>query len=349
MQMVNAALTANNLFDPGLINRQAFATSFMSSAVLNGRLAHAYLFTGRAHEDSDQLATELAAFLNCTRREALQTPVSQFSQDQLSCRLYFSGKEIEKVFPQYCQNCRWILDRKHPQALVKLDSEGSKSNRISVDKARLLTGELSMESAYTRVIVIDDANQEVFHRPAANAILKTMESPRTPCVFCLFAVREEEVLPTVVSRCQVVPLKSTENHVTSFGRAEAKSLLNSMPTDSENEGLAKIHADMKELSESLKHVSRSNGALVFIDASKKLQDLISDCDPAWMIDVLVEDEINRRGRVAINDPKISKYLFSLANLAEDTNLQITQYVATKSALESFCLSWWQLKNVFQLW
>ncbi len=349
MQTVNAALTADNLFDPGLINRQAFATTFISSAVLKGRLAHAYLFTGRAHEDADQLATELAAYLNCTRRQALPALSTQFSQAQLSCRLYFSGKDIEKAFPLYCQNCRWILDRKHPQALVKLDSEGAKSNRISVDKARLLTGELSMESAYIRVIVIDDANQEVFHRPAANAILKTMESPRTPCVFCLFAVREEEVLPTVVSRCQVVPLKSTENHVISFGRADAKSLLNSMPTDSENEGLAKLHSDMKELSESLKHVSRSNGALIFIEAAKKLQELNSECEPGWMIDVLVEDEINRRGRAAINDPRISQYLFSLVNLAEDTKLQIAQYVATKSALESFCLAWWQLKNTSQFW
>ena len=68
-----------------------------------------------------------------------------------------------------------------------------------------------------------------------------------------------------------------------------------------------------------------------------------------MIDVLVEYEINHRGRQAVQDPKISQYLYGLTTLAEETKLQISQYVATKAALESFCLSWWQLKNAAQLW
>lgn len=347
--MVTVSLIATNFFDPGLAQRQALPTSFLSAAVLKGRLAHAYLFTGRATEDAEQISVELAAFLNCTRREPLSTPATEFGPNQLSCALHFAGKEVEKVFPQYCQNCRWILERKHPQALVKLDSEGSKSGRISVDKARLLTGELAKESGYTRVVVIDDANQEIFHRPAANAILKTMESPRTACVFCLFAVRDEEVLPTVVSRCQVVPLVSTENHVASLGQMGVKSLLNSVPQDPQNEEQNKTYDELRNLSGTLAHVTKTSGALIFLEASKKLQDLISECEPAWMIDALVDDEINRRGRAAVKDPRISKYLFSLTALAEDAKLQIAQYVSPKASLESFCLSWWQLKNTAQLW
>ena len=172
-----------NFFDPVLASRQALPTAFLSAAVLKGRLAHAYLFSGRASHDADQLATELAAYLNCTRRDRLTTPQDGFSKEQLSCQMYFAGKYLDKVAPLFCQNCRWINERKHPQALVKLDSEGSKSGRISVEKARLLTGELAKESSFTRVIVIEDANQEIFHRPAANAILKTMESPRTAFTF----------------------------------------------------------------------------------------------------------------------------------------------------------------------
>ena len=347
--MTSSTLTVTNFFDPRLAKRQTLPTDFLSAAVLKNRLSHAYLFSGRAFVDAEQIATELAAFLNCTRREPLQHGATSFSQNQLSCHMHFAGKEVEKVVALYCQNCRWILDRKHPQALVKLDSEGSKSGRISVDKARLLTGELAKESSYTRVIIVEDANQEIFHRPAANAILKTMESPRTPCVFCLFAVREEEVLPTVVSRCQVVPLVSTENHVISMGQDGGKSLLNSFVPDPENEDEAKVYADMREMAANLRRVSRLNGALVFVDAAKKMQDLSSDCDPAWMIDALVEDEINHRGRHAVKDPRVSKYLQALVTQAEETKLQIAQYVGAKAALESFCLSWWQLKNMSQLW
>lgn len=346
--MTTSTLTTN-FFDPVLATRQALPTNFLSAAVLKNRLAHAYLLAGRAFEDAEQIAVELAAFLNCTRRQPLTPASTGFSTDQLSCLLYFSGRELEKAVPQYCQSCRWILDRKHPQALVKLDSEGSKSGRISVDKARALTGELAKESSYTRVIIIEDANQEIFHRPAANAILKTMESPRTACVFCLFAVREEEVLPTVVSRCQVIPTVSTENHVISMGQERSKSLLHDASVDPENQDQVKLFADMKEIAADLKRVSRTTGALTFMEAARRLQDLSSDAEPCWLIDALVEDEITHRGRNAIKDPRVSKYLHNLVSLAEDTKLQITQYVAVKSALESFCLSWWQLKNISQVW
>jgi hypothetical protein len=346
--MTTSTLTTN-FFDPVLANRQALPTNFLSAAVLKNRLAHAYLFAGRAFEDAEQIAVQLAAYLNCTRREAVNPSSASFSHDQLSCLLYFSGRDLDKAVPQYCQSCRWILDRKHPQALVKLDSEGSKSGRISVDKARALTGELAKESNYTRVIIIEDANQEIFHRPAANAILKTMESPRTACVFCLFAVREEEVLPTVVSRCQTIPLVSTENHFISMGQERSKSLLHDTAVDPENHDQVKLFADLKEIAGELKHVSRTTGALSFMEAARRLQELAGDAEPCWMIDALVEDEIAHKGRNAVKDPSVSHYLHNLVLLSEETKLQITQYVAVKSALESFCLSWWQLKNISQVW
>ncbi len=147
----------------------------------------------------------------------------------------------------------------------------------------------------------------------------------------------------------MIPLVSTENHVISMGQGASKSLLDSFVPDPENDDLAKVHADMKELATNLKRATRANAALVFMDAAKKMQDLSSDCEASWMIDVLVEDEINHRGRAAIKDPRVSKYLQALVVQAEESKLQIAQYVATKSALESFCLSWWQLKNGSQFW
>jgi DNA polymerase III delta prime subunit len=347
--MTSTNLLAQNLFDPALANRQVLVTSFLSAAVLKGRLTHAYLFTGRAMLDGMQIVNELASHLNCTRKKVLPNQQKSFEPDTLSCLRYFSGRELEKAQPLYCQNCRWIFANQHPQALVRLDSADSKSSKIAVEKARSLNFELTKESSFFRVVLIDNASQEVFHRPAANAILKTIESPRTPCVFCLFAVRQEEVLPTVVSRCQVLPLSTTENQAISLTANRSGNLLNLAMNSLDSEESTKPYENMKALMQSLKQTSKTAGLLTWLEAAKELSDLSADLDCSWVIDTLVEDELAKQGKIAITNSRVAKYLYDLTLLAETTKLQITQYVATKSSLESFCLSWWQLKNNAQLW
>ena len=45
----------------------------------------------------------------------------------------------------FCQNCRWILEQKHPQAWIMLSSDDTKSGKIPVEKARKLCDELAKE------------------------------------------------------------------------------------------------------------------------------------------------------------------------------------------------------------
>jgi DNA polymerase III, delta subunit len=345
----------NNVFDPQLVHQQPLATAFLTKAILKGRLAHAYLFTGRSGDDNMALAKGLAAFLNCTKKEALPAGQDELSQNQLSCNLRLSGREVEAVLSVYCQNCRWILDDKHPQALLILGSEGSKSGRIAVEKTRQLTEELAKESQYMRVVLIEDACQDVFHRPAANAILKTIESPRSAVVFMLFARRPEEVLPTVVSRCQVVPLLSPRRHLISLGggsRKPSAGRLNATPaqgTEASDPSSA-TNSWAPAITDKICALTKKTASLAFLDLAKELQDLVADgVEPASIIDVLIASEVAKFGSEAPGSTRISKYLQALVLLAEDAKLQIDQYVAIKPALESFCLAWWQLKNAHGLW
>jgi hypothetical protein len=328
------------------------ATAFLTKAILKGRLAHAYLFTGRPSDDNMALAKGLAAFLNCTKKEALPASQDELSQNQLSCNLRLSGREVADVLSTYCQNCRWILADKHPQAMLVLGSEGSKSGRIAVEKTRQLTEELAKESQYMRVVFIDDACQDVFHRPAANAILKTIESPRSAVVFMLFASRPEEVLPTVVSRCQVVPLLNTHRHLNFLGASQKPGRVKAMAAseiEASDSGLA-TSSWADPITDKIRALNKKTASLTFLDLAKELQDLAADgVEPESIIDVLIASEVAKFSSEAPGSARVSKYLQGLVLLAEDAKLQIDQYVAMKPALESFCLAWWQLKNEHGLW
>jgi hypothetical protein len=328
---MSSTIVVPSFYDPGLRERQPLAVSFLSQAVLKNRLAHAYLFTGRAAEDGLSLARQLAAFLNCSRREPSEQNRSApgFSSAELSCSARFvagrlhseSTRVSDKEQGQYCQNCRWILADKHPQALMHLNTEGSKAGKISVEKARSLIAELTKESTYTRVIIIDDANQEIFHRPAANAILKTIESPRGACVFCLFALREEEVLPTVVSRCQVIPLRNTENHVLSFwqkpsAQTVSRTQISAQETE-EDDSVLEFRANAESLWLELKGATKLNGALLYSQAAKTIQDLSNERGMHEIIDLLIEKEIDRFAQRPVKEAQISKYLATLAALGEE--------------------------------
>ena len=346
-----AASLINNVFDPQLVHRQPLATEFLTRAILKGRLAHAYLFSGRSGADKLDLAKGLATFLNCTKKEALNHGLEELSQSQLSCNLRLSGREIDDVLSSYCQNCRWILTDKHPQALLNLGADGSKSGRIAVEKTRQLTEELGKESQYMRVVIIEDAGQDVFHRPAANAILKTIESPRSAVVFMLFARRAEEVLPTVVSRCQVLPLLNPQTPLTALGGQGRKpSGLQSRSSAYEGSETSGPEGWMQALANKISNLSKKNASLTFLDLAKDLHDLVAEgVEPLLIIDSLTQEEVAKFSSEAPGSARHSRYLYDLMLLAEDAKLQIQQYVAVKSAFESFCLAWWQLKIEHGLW
>ena len=350
----------NSIFDPTLAQKQPLATKFLTSAILKGRLAHAYLFSGRSPVANLELTVQLAAYLNCTAKTPIALDQAELVEEQLSCALRHGGKELASVMPLFCQNCRWILTDTHPQALIKLDSEGSKSGRIAVEKTRLLTDELGKESQFIRVIYVPDAHQEVLHRPAANAILKTIEDPRSAVVFMLFAARAEEVLPTIVSRCQVIPTRSENSDTVTFSLSAPAAGPNSLKSSEHSikkwQSAMNSEADqenvvaLKGIIFKIADLHKRQAAVAFLEISKELQQLgANDAPYEWLLDALIEEETSRLSFRAIRNFKVSKYLDKLIKLEEETKLQIQHYVSPKAAIESFCLSWCQLKIEFGYW
>lgn len=340
-----------NVFTEQLLARQQVAATLIANAVAEGKLVHAYLLTGRTVDDKWAIARELAAYLNCNKRQEKSDP------DQQPC--YIASTKSES----YCQNCKWIFDGKHPKALMVLGPEGSKSGKIPVEKARALSDELSKTSSYVRLIVVETASEASFHRPCANALLKTIEEPRTDCLFVLFAGTQEEVLPTVVSRCQIVPLANRAEvnvgplHM-AMGSGQEKLAVAVNAGGETEAAIESVAARLRKLAffcvpcpiplhKPEPGTRRSTQALSdALELSEHLQKILDEevLSIDDTIDTLVELELRSlKSRVAA-DARVFGYMQGVMNLAEDAKQHLSHFVSKKAAFESFALRWAELRQ-----
>ncbi len=158
-----------------------WAVGQLKEQIVRDRLRHAYLFTGPQGIGRRTLALRLAQALNCP----------QPTQPGEPCRT--------------CSTCQQIERMQHPDlAVVQADQRGG---TLKVDQIRQLQRSLSLSpyAARYRVAVLlhfEEANQN-----AANALLKTLEEPPAQVILTVTAESAESLLPTIVSRCEVLRLR----------------------------------------------------------------------------------------------------------------------------------------------
>lgn len=151
---------------PGLFQR--FVT-----ILEQGRLAHAYLFSG------DFASYDMAIFLS----------------QSLFC--------AEKVGVLPCQNCRTcrLIEADEFSDVTLLAPQG---NIIKTETVRELVKNFSQSGfeSSKQVFIIRDA--EKMHANAANSLLKVIEEPQSDIHIFLLTNQEEAVLPTIKSRTQII-------------------------------------------------------------------------------------------------------------------------------------------------
>src|SRR5689334_20225032 len=155
---------------------QEVVTATLRGAIAEGRVGHAYLFTGPRGTGKTTTARILAKALNCEKGPA-PDPCGTCER----CLAAEAGGEID---------------------LVEIDA----ASNTGVDYVR----ELREQAAYRpmrarfKIYIVDEVH--MLSKPAFNALLKTLEEPPAHVKF-LFATTElEKVIETVVSRCQVLRL-----------------------------------------------------------------------------------------------------------------------------------------------
>jgi DNA polymerase-3 subunit gamma/tau len=154
-----------------LVGQDAIAQT-LTNAVEQGRVAHAYLFSGVRGTGKTSTARILAKAINCLNRQ---------------------GAEPCGV----CANCLEIASG----AAVDLIEIDAASNR-GIDEIRDLRERVKYLPAVlkVKVYIIDEAH--MLTTEAFNALLKTLEEPPAHVVFVLATTEPHKIPLTVASRCQ---------------------------------------------------------------------------------------------------------------------------------------------------
>lgn len=152
-------------------------------SIAQNHVVHAYLLTGPAHIGKTTLAKGFAQALNCTGADR---PCGN------------------------CLSCRKISQGIHPDVQVLEGVNGS----IKIAQIRQLQNDVSLSAHESPWKVAILRNMDQATPEAANCLLKTLEEPPRHVVLVLTATSTSTLLPTLVSRCQVLPLRPLSEDVT---------------------------------------------------------------------------------------------------------------------------------------
>jgi len=151
----------------------------LANALQQGRVAHAYCFSGIRGVGKTTLARLLAKGLNCRSfDQPTATPCGT------------------------CESCVEI-DNSRSMDVIELDA----ASHTGVDNVRDLTEVTRYAPSRDRyrVFIMDEAH--MLSRSAFNALLKTLEEPPEHVVFVLATTEPEKIPTTVLSRCQQYPFE----------------------------------------------------------------------------------------------------------------------------------------------
>ena len=168
----------SDAFD-GIIG-QPKVREFLRSCVSSDRVSHAYLFCGPAGSNKTQAAYAFARAILC------------------------EGNPCADCEGCTSQACRHIVRKAHPDVHY-LAPEGAQGYVVDQIRDVMADTLLAPIQAKRKVYIIDRV--DLLGAAAANAFLKTLEEPPSDVVLILLGRTRESVLPTIVSRCQVVPFR----------------------------------------------------------------------------------------------------------------------------------------------
>lgn len=158
-----------------MFTEQPRVADILAGSLRHERLAHAYLFAGPRGSGKMEIALHLAKSLFCTE------------QPGDAC-----GS---------CLQCRRIQGGNHPDVHIIVPDGAS----LKIDQIRALQKEMTMRAveAGRKVYILQHVDRMTTQ--AANSLLKFLEEPPSGVVAILLTENSHSVLPTILSRCQILP------------------------------------------------------------------------------------------------------------------------------------------------
>ena len=170
-----------------------WAVDMLRKQIAHDSIRHAYLFAGPSGVGRRTLALRLAQALNCTQPVEPGVPCGT------------------------CRDCKQIEAARHPDLnIVQAEVEGG---ILKVDQVREARRTLTLKPYQSRYRVTLFLRFQEANDNAANALLKILEEAPSYVVLVLTAEHPEQLLPTIVSRCEVLSLHALKlEQVESFLR-----------------------------------------------------------------------------------------------------------------------------------
>ena len=306
------------------LDKQPTLTRHFMTLAQEARLSHAYLFSGMTGCGKKALALSVAMRLFC------ETPTA----DGLPCG--------------HCAECRRILAGDNPDVVV----EAPEGQRIKVDQVRHIKDEFSKSAVEgkTKIFIIEGA--ETLTPNAANGLLKFIEEPADNRVIFLLTTNKSLILPTIISRAQLVEFsllapKAFQEVLTGAGISANQAALIGALTNSvedatamtEDDWVARVQAEVGRWYTQLV----KGDATAFVTVQTGLMPLASDRSrQAILLDVVVilwHDTLNLKyldNNQTIAFPKLRDVMVQTASQVDEVTLLrlVETALQTKSALAS---------------
>jgi DNA polymerase III subunit delta' len=157
------------------------AVDFLVRGMTNGRLRHAYLIVGAPSTGKHTLARIFAMALNCEDADPARRPCGE------------------------CRTCKLITGGSHPDVMTTETDPAT--GALKIEAIRGVTSRIAMKpyQARMRVTIMPDFDHA--QPRAQDALLKTLEEPPDYAVLVLLAASLESILPTILSRSQIIQLR----------------------------------------------------------------------------------------------------------------------------------------------
>ncbi len=152
----------------------------LQNSLVKNRVAHAYLFEGEKGTGKNDISHILAKSLLC------EAPISDYEP----C--------------EECRNCKRITSGNHPDVHY-VEREGLS---IKKEQIKSLQEEFAMKSVESNRKIYMIADADKMSVSAANSLLKFLEEPASDTVAILMTEQGQRILPTILSRCQVLTFTS---------------------------------------------------------------------------------------------------------------------------------------------
>ena len=198
---------------------QSKVKEIFQRAIIDNRIAHAYCLWGYDGVGKEALAIEFAKTVNCLNPIITATSIDYCGHCN-SCKStqHLQHPNINLIFAlptgKKTEGSGSALDDSQIDEVtnqIQAKSEDyyhkiviSGGNQIKISSIRDVKKNLSMSASLQgrRVIIICRADE--LTTESANAFLKTLEEPQSNITLILTTSRKEMILPTILSRCQLI-------------------------------------------------------------------------------------------------------------------------------------------------